>query len=104
MRRPGDSRIEMRAGNQRPKARPGWSVAIFSLSFNFLRARSVRVSLRSFRLAGQTFYFAAELIAARALVVDHSTKQGNGTGKLPMFMADFYEFPFFGEAGHGIYR
>ena len=34
----------------------------------------------------------------------HSKKQGNGTGKLIALMADFIEFPFFGEAGHGIYR
>jgi hypothetical protein len=46
--------------------------------------------------------FAAELVAARALVVDYSTKQGNGTGKLIAFMADFNDFPYFGEAGHGI--
>jgi hypothetical protein len=52
---------------------------------------------------GIELVIAAELVAARALVMDLRTKQGDGTGKLSRFMADFGVIPCFGEAGHGVH-
>ena len=53
MRRPGDSRIKMRAGSQRRKARPGRPVAILSFSFNALHADCVVVLSQSPGLPGR---------------------------------------------------
>jgi hypothetical protein len=38
------------------------------------------------------------------LLFKDDQRQGNGTGTLSKFMADFDRSPCFGEAGHGICR
>jgi hypothetical protein len=48
--------------------------------------------------------FAAELFAARALVVQASKKTGNRERRELVIMADFIDFSCFREAGHGIHR
>jgi hypothetical protein len=44
------------------------------------------------------------LLRPRPWLLNEARRQGNGTGKLFGVMADFNQFPFFGEAGHGIQR
>ena len=104
MRRPGDSRIKMRAANQRSQVRPGRSVTFHSLSSNFLHADCLE-----FVTSGLPALPARQSICRCTCCGPgpgcyYSTMQGNGTGKLIMFMADFIKFLCFGEAGHGIYR
>ena len=62
------------------------------------------ISFKSFQFDGLTLFLPLDFLRSGPLLFTTARRQGNGTGKLFEIMADFYDFPFFGEAGHGIYR
>jgi len=87
-----------------PEARPGRYVAIPLITPTSLAHLAWVIYPGLSGLPGESV-LAAELFAARALVVYLSTKTGKRERQScsvswPISMI----FPFFGEAGHGIYR